>query len=159
MSFTLNYNYNTTEHFIRKCPEKPISCIKLQDQYKKITSEIGCNCIFKKAKNCYPSPVLHAIILSDDVNSDVTIPTSKTYTKEKEKTVIAELNIHENSQTIAKDIIELKKKRRNLDREIRAKEKKLSDIFDDKKIDELELDIGVLVRRKTESGYEWMIEI
>ena len=69
------------------------------------------------------------------------------------------MNIHENSQTIAKDIIELKKKRRNLDREIRAKEKKLSGIFDDKKIDELELDIGVLVRRKTESGYEWMIEI
>ena len=33
MSFTLNYQYNITEKFIRKCPEKPISCLKLRDQY------------------------------------------------------------------------------------------------------------------------------
>ena len=47
MSFTLNYQYNATEKFIRKMPEKPISCIKLRDQYKQITAEYGCNCAVK----------------------------------------------------------------------------------------------------------------
>lgn len=61
MAFTLNYQYDTTEKFILKIPEKPISCAKLREQYKLITAEYGCSCNFKRTKNCYPSPVLHAI--------------------------------------------------------------------------------------------------
>lgn len=33
MAFTLNYQYDTTEKFILKIPEKPISCAKLREQY------------------------------------------------------------------------------------------------------------------------------
>ena len=35
--------------------------MKLREQYKLITAEYGCSCNFKRTKNCYPSPVLHAI--------------------------------------------------------------------------------------------------
>lgn len=159
MSFTLNYSYNVTERFIKKCPDKPISCTKLQDQYKKVTAEIGCNCIFKKAKNCYPSPVLHAIILSDDVHAGITLPTSRTYTKEKEQTVLEEINIHKNAQALAKQILDLKKEKRQLNKKIAATEQELSIIFDNEKIEQLELEMGLLTRRKSESGYEWLIEI
>mgnify|MGYP006074156915 FL=1 len=61
MGFTLNYQYSITQKFITKLPEKPVSCVKLREQYKLITAEYGCNCNFKRTKNCYPSPVLHAI--------------------------------------------------------------------------------------------------
>lgn len=159
MSYTLNYSFNVTERFIRKCPEKPVSCTKLQDQYKKVTAEIGCNCIFKKAKNCYPSPVLHAIILSDDVHAGITLPTSRTYTKEKEQTVLEEINIHKSAQSLAKQILELKKEKRQLDKKIAAAEQGLSVIFDNEKIEQLELEMGLLTRRKSASGYEWLIEI
>ncbi|WP_031556074.1 TOTE conflict system archaeo-eukaryotic primase domain-containing protein [Oribacterium sp. FC2011] len=159
MSFTLNYSYNVTERFIRKCPEKPVSCTKLQDQYKKVTAEIGCNCIFKKVKNCYPSPVLHAIILSDDANTGLTLPTSKTYTKEKKQSVLEEINIHKSAQTLAKKILDLKKEKRQLDKKIAAVEQELSIIFDNEKIDQLELEMGLLTRRKSSSGYDWLIEI
>ena len=43
MAFTLNYQYDTTEKFILKIPEKPISCAKLREQYKLITAEYGCS--------------------------------------------------------------------------------------------------------------------
>ncbi len=67
MSMTLNYKYNTTEKFIQRIPEKPVSCVRLRSQYKQITAEYGCSCTFKRSKNCYSSPVLHAIALSKDV--------------------------------------------------------------------------------------------
>ena len=47
MSFTLNYSYQVTQKFVLKCPEKPISCLKLREQYKQISAEIGCSCGFK----------------------------------------------------------------------------------------------------------------
>lgn len=50
MAFTLNYQHNTTEKFILKIPDKPISCLKLREQYKLITAEYGCNCNFKRTK-------------------------------------------------------------------------------------------------------------
>ena len=158
MSFTLNYQYNVTDKFIKRIPEKPISCIKLREDYKKVTAEIGCSCTFKRTKNCYPSPVLHAISLSSDVG-DVTLPTSRSITKEKEKTVIGEINIHVKSQEIASKILDYKKQKRGLDKNIRKLENELEDIFDSAKIDSLEIEMGLLKRRKVEDGYDWVIEI
>lgn len=159
MSFTLNYQYNVTEKFIRKIPDKPISCVKLRDQYKKLTAEFGCNCSFKRTKNCYPSPVMHAISLSNNLQEDITLPTSRSISKEKQKTVIDEINIHKKAQELAKKILEMKKQKRSLDQSIVKIEKSLEQIYDDANIDCLEIDMGLLVRRKKENGYEWLIEI
>ena len=161
MGYTMNYSYNTTQRFIDKIPEKPVSCLKLRDQYPQITAEIGCSCSFKRTKGCYPSPVLHAISLSDDLQSGVTLPTSRTLTKEKEKMVMDEINIHVKAQELAKKILSMKKQQRDLDRSIRGVEKELCKIYDDAVIDCLEIEMGMLVRKKIgENGdYEWLIEI
>lgn len=159
MSYTMNYKYYVTEHFIRHLPEKPISCLKLRDQYKKQTAEFGCNCVFKKVKNCYPSPVLHAILKSEDADIDVTVPTSRTLTKTKEQSVKEELNIHTKTQELCTKVLELKKQRRGLDRSIEKIEKEMGKIFDQYGVDCMEIETGLLVRRRNGDVVEWVIEV
>ena len=159
MSYTLNYQYNITDKFIKRIPAKPVSCIKLREQYKMITAEYGCNCNFHQSKNCYPSPVLHAISHSSDLPEGITLPTSRTYSEEKAKKVMEEMNIHKKSQELASRILEFKKQKRGIDAAIHKIEKELEKIYDNAGIDSLEVEMGVLVRRKKETGYEWLIEI
>ena len=159
MEFTLNYKYHVTERFINRLPAKPVSCMKLRDQYQQITAEYGCSCNFRRTKNCYPSPVLHAIKTSGDLAGDVTVPTSKSISKEKEKQVVEELNIHKKVEDLAGKIVEMKKQKRGIDRNIQKVEKELERIYDQAGVDALEVSMGVMVRRKTENGYEWLIEI
>ncbi len=159
MEFTLNYQYHVTDRFIQRLPEKPISCVKLREQYSKITAEYGCSCAFRRTKNCYPSPVLHAVKLSDGTDIEVTIPTSRNMTKEKAKDIRNEMNIHNNVQNLAQRVLDLKKQKRGVDRSIAKLEKELSDIFDSNGIECLEIEMGMLCRRKNEDGYEWIIEI
>lgn len=160
MSYTLNYQYQVTERFINKMPQKPISCIKLREQYRQITAEIGCTCNFKRTKNCYPSPVLHAIRSSDIENDQITIPVSRTLSKEKEKSVYQEINVYKKVQELAEKILEMKRQKRGIDKNIERTERELENIFDGMKIDCLEIEMGLLCRRKKEDGTcEWLIEI
>lgn len=159
MEFTLNYKFHVTDRFISRLPEKPISCMKLQDQYQQITAEFGCSCNFRRTKNCYPSPVLHAIKASGDLSGGVTVPTSRTISREKEKQVVEELNIHKKVEELAGKIVEMKKQKRGIDRNIQKVEKELERIYDQAGVDALEVSMGVMVRRKTNDGYEWLIEI
>lgn len=159
MSHALNYKYMTTDRFIRRIPAKPISCIKLREQYKQITAEYGCSCTFRHSKNCYPSPVLHALSLANHVNADVTLPTSRTMTKENEKKILDEINVHKKAQELAGRILEMKKQKRGIDAAILKAEKELEKIYDHVGVDCLEVEMGMLVRRKTAEGYEWLIEI
>lgn len=159
MELTLNYQFHVTDKFIQKLPAKPVSCIKLREQYKQITAEYGCSCNFKRTKDCYPSPVLHAIKSGDDISADVTVPTSRTLSKDKEKKVVEEINIHKKVQELASRIIEMKKQKRGIDKAIQKTETELERIYDQAGIDCLEVDMGLLVRRRKEQGYEWLIEI
>lgn len=110
--------------------------------------------------SAYPSPVLHAISLSDDLQSDVTLPTSKTLSKDNETKVKAEINIYSKAQEIAVKILEFKKQKRSIDKNIAKLEKELDDIFSLHKIDSLEIDMGVMKRRTNADGsIEWFIEI
>ncbi len=54
---------------------------------------------------------------------------------------------------------EMKKQRRGLESSIRKPEEELNLLFDQSKVDSLEIEIGILTRRKTEDGYEWVIEL
>ena len=159
MQLTMNYQYNTTQRFIERLPHKPISCGKLREQYKKVSAEVGCSCSFKRTKNCYPSPVLHALSLSKDVQEDITIPTSRSLSTEKEKTVIDELNVHKKAQELAGRILELRKQQRAIDKNVAKVERELEKIYDSVGTDVLEIEMGMLVRRKKADGYEWVIEI
>lgn len=160
MSCTLNYQYQVTERFINKIPQKPISCVKLREQYRQITAEIGCSCSFKRTKNCYPSPVLHAIKSTDAASGQITLPASRSLSKEKEKNVYQEINVYKKVQELAERILEMKRQKRSLDKNILKIEKEMENIFDGMKIDCLEIELGLLCRRKMENGdYEWIIEI
>ena len=160
MSYTLNYQYQTTERFLNKLPGKPVSCIKLRDQYRQITAEIGCTCNFKRTKNCYPSPVLHALKSTDVEDGQITIPSSRTLSKEKEKTVYQEINVHRKVQELAEKILEMKRQKRGIDKNIMKLERELEHAFDGMQTDCLEIEMGLLCRRKKEDGsYEWVIEI
>ena len=159
MGFTLNYQYNVTQKFIMKLPQKPISCAKLREQYKLVTAEYGCSCNFKRTKNCYPSPVLHAIKNSEEEQLEITVPMSRVVTKAKEEKVYEEINIHKQVEQLAQKVVGLKKQKRGLDKSIRKVEMEMQKIFDQAEIDCLEINIGMLVRRKKDTGYEWLIEI
>ena len=159
MSFTLNYQYHVTQRFISKVPAKPVSCIKLRDQYRNITAEYGCNCNFNRIKDCYPSPVLHALKKGTDNAEKITVPTSRTLSKEKESKVCSELNINQKVQDVTGKILEFKKQKRAIDKNIVKLEKELEKIFDEANIDCMEVEFGMLTRRKKDGGYEWIVEI
>ena len=118
MSFTINYQHHVTQKFIEKMPGKPVSCIKLRDQYKQVTAEYGCSCRFRRTKNCYPSPVLHALRDNGEKNHDITIPISRTLSKSKEEKVYEELDVHNKVQDCANRLVELKKQKRGVDKSI-----------------------------------------
>lgn len=160
MSYTLNYQYQVTQKFINRIPEKPISCVKLREQYRQITAEIGCSCNFKRTKNCYPSPVLHALKSVDTESGQITIPSSRTLSKEKEQTVYQEVNVYRKVQELAEKILEMKRQRRGIDKKIAKAERELESVFDGIHADCLEIEMGLLCRRRKENGsYEWVIEI
>ena len=79
--------------------------------------------------------------------------------KENEKKVINELNIHKKAQELAEKILSLKKQKRSLDVSVAKLEKELGNLYDSVQIDCLEIEMGMLVRRKKETGVEWVIEI
>lgn len=159
MSYTLNYKYHVTQRFVQKIPEKPISCIKLRDQYKQVTAEYGCSCMFKRTKDCYPSPVIHALRKNDEENHDITIPTSRTISEAKKETVYEELNLHVKVQELAAKVAELKKQKRGIDKALRKVEQELNIVFDNAGVDCMEVDLGMLIRKKNGDGYDWVIEI
>lgn len=79
--------------------------------------------------------------------------------KENEKKVINELNIHKKAQELTEKILSLKKQKRSLDVSVAKLEKELGNLYDSVQIDCLEIEMGMLVRRKKETGVEWVIEI
>lgn len=159
MSFTLNYQYFMTEKFIKKLLSRPISCIKLREQYKSVTAEYGCNCMFKRTKNCYSSQVLHAIKKNSEENNGITLPVSRNISEEKKKAVYQEINIHAQVQELAEKIVEFKRQKKGIDKSIEKVERELHLIFNNAKIDCMEVSMGMLVRRKKGEKYEWVIEI
>ena len=75
------------------------------------------------------SSVLHANKPSGNVSDDVTIPTSHSVSKEKEKDVVEELNIHIKVQELASRMIDMKKQKRRIDKFIQKTESKLVEIY------------------------------
>ncbi|HIY19681.1 MAG TPA: hypothetical protein IAA44_09790, partial [Candidatus Blautia avistercoris] len=78
---------------------------------------------------------------------------------ERRKRVYEEINIHKQTEKLAQKIVEQKKQKRGLDKSIRKLETELQKIFDGAGIDCLEIQMGMLVRRKKGEGYEWLIEL
>ena len=76
-----------------------------------------------------------------------------------ERRVFEELNIGKCVQGITAKILEMKKLKRGIDKNIGKLEQELERIFDENGIDCIEVEFGMLVRRKKQQGYEWVVEI
>ncbi len=76
-----------------------------------------------------------------------------------ERRVFEELNIGKRVQGITAKILEMKKQKRGIDKNIGKLEQELERIFDENGIDCIEVEFGMLVRRKKQQGYEWVVEI
>lgn len=159
MGYTLNYQYSITQKHISRLPEKPISCIKLREQYKQVTAEMGCSCSFRRTPNCYPSPVLHVIKDANHVPEGITIPASRKISQQEEKRLPQVLNVHKQAEELTHKMMELRKQERGIRRAIEKQEKELGDILDDIGEDCIELEIGILRRKKGETGWEWCVEL
>lgn len=159
MGYTLNYQYSITEKYIKRLPEKPISCIKLRDQYKQVTAEIGCNCNFRRTPNCYPSPVLHVIKDANNVPDGVTIPASRKISQREEKQLPKTLNVHKQAEEMVHKMMELRKQERGILHAIEKQEKGLNQILDDIGADCIELEMGILKRSRSTKGWEWSVEL
>lgn len=102
------------------------------------------------------SSVLHANKPSGNVSDDVTIPTSHSVSKEKEKDVVEELNIHIKVQELASRMIDMKKQKRRIDKFIQKTESKLVEIYAQAGIDCLEAEMGLLSRRKKDRNSQFI---
>ena len=102
---------------------------------------------------------MHAIRSGEDPHGNITVPTSRTLSKEKESRVFEELNVGQRVQGITTKILEMKKQKRGIDKNIGKLERELETIFDENGIDCIEVEFGMLVRRKKQQGYEWIVEI
>ena len=67
--------------------------------------------------------------------------------------------MHKKAQELALRILELRKQKRSIEKSVRKVEKELEKVYDSVQAEALEIEMGLLVRRKTEEGYEWVIEI
>lgn len=103
--------------------------------------------------------MLHAIKKNSEESNGITLPVSRNISEEKKKAVYQEINIHAQVQELAEKIVEFKRQKKGLDKSIEKVERELHVIFNNAKIDCMEVNMGTLVRRKKENGYEWVIEI
>lgn len=112
-----------------------------------------------RTPNCYPSPVLHVVKQSSALAEDVTIPTVRTLSADEVKTIPQEVNIHKQCEIAARKLMELKKQERGVRHAVEKQERELDQIFDSVGVDCLELEMGILCRKKTACGNEWVIEL
>lgn len=97
--------------------------------------------------------------ISYQVISDITVPIRRRLSSTNEKRVVEELNVHKRVQDLSMRILELKKQKRGVDKAIEKLEKDVEQIFDQMKTDCMEIESGLLVRRRKGDGYEWLIEL
>lgn len=69
------------------------------------------------------------------------------------------MDIHKQAEEMTHKMMELRRQERGIRRAIEKQEKELGSILDDIGEDCIELEIGILKRRKGEKGWEWSVEL
>ena len=89
----------------------------------------------------------------------ITIPASRKISQQEEKRLPQVLNVHKQAEELTHKMMELRKQERGIRRAIEKQEKELGDILDDIGEDCIELEIGILRRKKGETGWEWCVAL
>ena len=160
---TMNYHPGTTDKFIKRSYNKPISCIRIREHFPGLTAQLPCNCQFPLKSGGYPSPVLHHQKLEYLVKRKAQKPVKK---PEKNAPPVTTQKIEESSlkhtqkvNELALRLIELRKQQRGIKKSLRKIENELAQIFNDHNVDHMEIDLGDLIREKNSDQFEWVIRI
>ena len=97
--------------------------------------------------------------LNQEIQQDITLPLSRDVSQIKEKQIYEEINIHRKAQELAEKLLEYKKQKRGIDKNVRKLEDELTEIFNNAAVDCMEIEMGLLSRRRKEERYEWVIEL
>lgn len=155
MACCLNYKQGVTQKHIDRLPGKPISCGRLRERYPQLSTELKCNCRFKRLPDTYPSPVLHAVNKNELPPKAVKMPLVENALPH-EITSSTEDEI----ENVLKKMRNLRRQQENIGKSLEKCEQLLEKYFDEKQIDSLSVEAGNLVRLSGEDGkIKWVIEI
>ncbi len=61
IGYCINYNRHTTQRFVERRKDSPISCAKIGEYFPELVKEKGCACKFALPRGTYPSPVMYLL--------------------------------------------------------------------------------------------------
>jgi len=150
----LNYDAKITQKHVDRLPEKPISCGRLRERYPQLSATLKCNCRFNRLPNTYPSPVLHALKKNSTKKTKISMPLVENAMPEKIEDEKGDI------EAILKRMQNLRRQQQGIEKSLDKCDQLLSAYFDNKQIDRLPVEAGLLVRVRTEDGrVKWVIEI
>lgn len=126
-------NVPASEYMKSQLRGNPVSCPKIRKYLKKQAAEAGCRCNFSEF-NTYPSPVLH-LQVSEALAAGATDPLGSVGFK-----------------NLVKDLIESRKRIRELRQRVVNYEHELSGYFESAGIEEAKTPFGRLIRKKDDAG-------
>jgi group II intron reverse transcriptase/maturase len=159
ISQTFNYNRQTTEKFIRRSYNKPISCVRIREHFPSLTAQLTCNCHFPIRKGMYPSPVLHSCQFETDAESTFIKSKNPQSEKQERQSTNEETVRNVNVNELVQKMIQLRKHKRGISEKLKKIEVQLEKIFEEMKIDRIEIDQGYLIRKQTDNEVRWVIEL
>lgn len=188
IGYTINYDYDITESYIRKMKPYPISCPKVKERHAELAVNSACDCHFKLPKGGYPSPTLHAFRSLPKVwpppnpqpragrlpsqekaaRGVSALPSSGKAEVSRGDDASRPVNqgdrdsyrsAQEELNATLKKYIELKRHLRGVEKSLQRIEAELAAIFDRAGTDRLETELGVLIRRKEKDKTEWIIDL
>ena len=150
ISKCLNYNFEVTEGFISRLKEKPVSCQKLKMRFQEKYPEALCNCQFDDYPLFYPSPVIFALRVSEGK------ATKPDYTDNISRLAeISKVNDAFRLNTLSDKLLEISKRKREAEKELKMCCDELESIFQVKGISECEVPAGKLIYKEG----EWILKV
>ncbi|WP_445612498.1 CRISPR-associated primase-polymerase type A1 [Geobacillus sp. YF-1] len=164
ISHTFNYNFHTTEKFVRRSYDKPISCIRIREHFPGLTAQLGCHCQFHLEKGMYPTPALHSPqfrAVKPLGRKDGAAVLAETAAAKEEKPTESPLHFDrlKHVNELVNKMIQLRKHQRGIQSKLRNIEQELRQVFTELGIDRLEIDQGYLVWKREGNSDRWVIEL
>lgn len=149
----LNYDHDYTEKRIQKMKPYPISCARIKEKHEDLALDLGCNCSFRLPPKGYPSPILHAFRRIKIWPPQGTSSTTEAAATEEADEASGDINAG------LRKYIEIKKQLAGIERSLSRIEDEMSQCFDQAGTDSLPTQYGLLVRKKTKDGFEWIVKL
>jgi group II intron reverse transcriptase/maturase len=172
MAYTMNYKTAVTQRWFDSRKESPISCERLRERFRELSSRLACDCSFKLSKGLYPSPVLHSGIAPSSLRPSWDPSRRKPHSapgssapEESEPRPAAPApptdlrSDRSRAEGLVARIADLRKQQRGVEAALDQAAAELDGIFDRLSVDRLEIAGGVLVRLNENGKSRYRIEL